>query len=486
MKKLILALLIFPLIFTSCKENNTEPSTDPVDPDTQGEQFVVDNTVALDANHRVLYELNLYNFTQQGTLNAAQARLQELRTLGVDIVWLMPIQPRSVKGKIGNLGSPYALRDYKAVNSAHGTLADLKAYVTEAHRLGMEVWLDWVPNHTGLDHIWVTEHPEYYKTEDGQIVHPNNYSDVYQLDYTNEDMRNAMIDAMVYWVKEADIDGFRCDYVSSPEIPASFWSEAIPAIKAAAPNKRIWMLGEADFVDKKALYQEDFDYDYAWGFHDNVAQKVASGTSAGTLRTWCRTLIGNENYENLDRILYLTNHDDGNDFDSKNYFTYFGRNVPLMTVLEFTIYGMPLLYNGQEIGYRPAQGYFNRDPIKWNSVDIQIKNTIRTLVALRHTQPALGSGVAADRPSVKFLTGNVNTVLAYTKTSGTNTVLVVLNLGTSEASVKLKEIESGSYKLYLDSKTISDGVVTTISKEELSAEAPINIGAKGYKVFVKE
>lgn len=485
MKKLILALLIFPLTFTSCKENNTEPAVDPVVPE---ESFVVDNTVALDANHRVLYELNLYNFTQQGTLSAAQARLQELRTLGVDIVWLMPIQPRSVKGKIGNLGSPYALRDYKAVNSAHGTLADLKAYVNEAHRLGMEVWLDWVPNHTGLDHIWVTEHPEYYKTKNGQIVHPSAgglvYNDVYQLDYTNAAMREAMIDAMVYWVKEADIDGYRCDYVSSPDIPASFWSEAIPAIKAAAPNKRIWMLGEADFIDKVALYQEDFDYDYAWGFHDNVAQKVGTGTSASTLRTWCEKLINNKNYKTLDRILYLTNHDDGN--DGKNYFSDFGSNVPPMTVLEFTLYGMPLLYNGQEIGYKPVQDYFKIDPIKWSTVNQQLKNTIRTLVALRHTQPALGGGVESVRPSVRFLTSDVTTVLAYTKTSGTNTVLVVLNLGTSEASVTLTDVEAGVYKLYLDSKTISGGVVTIPSKEQLSADAPISIGAKGYKVFVKE
>lgn len=193
------------------------------------------------------------------------------------------------------------------------------------------------------------------------------------------------------------------------------------------------------------MYQKDFDYDYAWGFHDNVAQKVGKGTSAATLKTWCQKLLNNKNYTNLDRMLYLTNHDDGNDFDNKNYFSYFGDNVPLMTVLEFTLYGMPLLYNGQEIGYRPAQGYFNRDPIDWSKVNIKIKNTIRVLVALRHTQAALGGGVEANRPSVKFLSSNVGTVMAYEKKKGDNTVVVILNLGTSAADVTLSDVEEGAY-----------------------------------------
>lgn len=485
MKKLILSLLLLPLvILTSCKSKDSDPAPEP-EPEPVTPTLQVDNTVAMDADHRVIYEMNLYNFTSQGTLAAAQARLQELRTLGVDIVWLMPIQTRSTKSKIGTLGSPYALKNYVELNKAHGTTTDFRNFVNEAHRLGMEVWLDWVANHTGLDHVWVTEHPDYYTWKDGKMVHPNNYEDVWQLEYSNADMRNAMIDAMLYWVSEFGIDGYRIDYISSPTLPASFWDEAIPALKQAAGNKRFYMLGEADFVDKPALYQKNFDYDYAWGFHDNVAQKVGKGTSAATLKTWCQKLLNNKNYTNLDRMLYLTNHDDGNDFDKVNYFSYFGDNVPLVTVLEFTLYGMPLLYNGQEIGYRPAQGYFNRDPIDWSKIDIKIKNTIRVLVALRHTQAALGGGVEANRPSVKFLSPDENTVFAYEKKKGDNTVVVILNLGTSAVNVTIPDMEEGAYNQVLCSETVSTDV-STITEVALSATAPVNIGAKGYLVLIKK
>ena len=152
------------ITLVACKSKN--------EPDTFGEEVPlnVDNTVAYSMDNRVIYEMNLYNFTKEGTLAAAEARLAELRTLGIDIVWLMPIQPRSQQGKIGSLGSPYALHDYTAVNSHHGTMDDFQSFVNSAHALGMEVWLDWVPNHTGLDHVWVTEHPDYYQHSGGQIV----------------------------------------------------------------------------------------------------------------------------------------------------------------------------------------------------------------------------------------------------------------------------------------------------------------------------
>ena len=156
-----------------------------------------------------------------------------------------------------------------------------------------------------------------------------------------------------------------------------------------------------------------------------------------------------------------------------------------MTVLEFTLYGMPLLYNGQEIGYRPAQGYFNRDPIDWSKIDIKIKNTIRVLVALRHTQAALGGGVEANRPSVKFLSSNVGTVMAYEKKKGDNTVVVILNLGTSAADVTLYDVEEGAYNQVLCSETVSTDV-STITEVALLPSSPVNIGAKGYKVFIKK
>ncbi len=470
--KLCLSLSLILMLSVAC---NTTP------PDTT-EPLSVSNTTALNVNHRVIYELNLYNFTKEGTLAAAQVRLKELRTLGIDIVWLMPIQPRSKQGKIGSLGSPYALQDYTKVNPDHGTLSDLINFVNEAHNLGIEVWLDWVPNHTGLDHVWVTEHPEYYQTKDGKIVHPNDYGDVYQLNYSNSAMQQAMIDAVKYWVKEASVDGFRFDYISSPAIPASFWKRAIPEIKNAAPDKRIWMLAEGDLIDRKDLYDVGFDYDYAWNFHDSAAKQVGATDKAKTLRSICQTLVSNSRYDNMDRMVYLTNHDDGN--DGKNYFSDFGVNVPLMTVLEFTLYGMPLLYNGQEIGYRPVQDYFNRSVINWNSINRQLKNTIATLVALRHLQPALGGGIKSERGVVTFLDTGQPSLLCYTKTKGDNTVLVALNFATEPVTFTLSSIEQGRYSKWLDSETVHNDA--TLTHTTLSPATTFTLESKGYSVWVKE
>ena len=197
-------------------------------------------------NQNVIYELDLYNFTSAGTLAAAQDRLDYLQDLGIDIIWLMPIHPRGIQGRIGSLGSPYAPRDYHAVNSDFGTLADLQAFVSAAHQRGMQVWLDWVANHTAKDNVWITQHRNYYNST---LTSPNGYGDVYQLDYSKEATQLAMIEAMEYWIDQADIDGFRCDYISSNTIPTNFWTRAIKALKEYKPGKTITVLGEGDMAN---------------------------------------------------------------------------------------------------------------------------------------------------------------------------------------------------------------------------------------------
>ena len=192
-----------------------------------------------EVGHQVIYEMNIGSFTQAGTFTAAQQRLDELKTLGVDIVWLMPIYPRG-----GGINSPYAATNFQQANPAYGTIDDLKALVVRAHELNMEVWLDWVPNHTATNADWVTTHPEYYsKNGSGQMIHPNNYNDVYQLDYNNSDLVNAMNDCLKFWIDQTDIDGYRCDYVSSNSIPTSYWQAAIPEIKGYKAGKTITFLG---------------------------------------------------------------------------------------------------------------------------------------------------------------------------------------------------------------------------------------------------
>lgn len=436
----------------------------------------IDNTKPLGSNNRVIYELNVGSFTQAGTLAAAQAKLDDLSKLGVGIVWLMPIYPRG-----GGLNSPYAATDFKAVKSSYGTVTDLKNFVTRAHQLGMEVWLDLVPNHTATNHRWVTEHPEYYVTSNGSIVHPKNYSDVYQLNYNNSALVNAMNDCLKYWIDQADIDGYRCDYVSSSAIPESYWSSAIPLIKNYKAGKTISFLGEADFVNEVTkLKTVGFNYDFAMNFCLDRLQRFGTGATASTLKGYIENYISESESQSFYRMTYLTNHDVNYNDGGKTLASMFGDNKYAMTVVLFTAYGMPLLYNGQETGNDQKLDYFIDTKINWNSVDAKMVNTIRVLTALHNTQPALAENVT----DITFHTSNNSGVLAYTKTSGSNKVLVVLNFGTQAVQANVSGIAAGNYVKWLDSGTIASSVGGTALS--LASNASISLPAKGYAVFVKQ
>ena len=427
-------------------------------------------------NQNVIYELDLYNFTSAGTLAAAQQRLDYLKDLGIDIIWLMPIHPRGIQGHIGSLGSPYAPRDYYAVNSDFGTLADLQAFVAAAHERGMQVWLDWVANHTAKDNVWITQHRDYYNST---LTSPNGYNDVYQLDYSKEVTQVAMIEAMEYWIDAADIDGFRCDYVSSNTIPTSFWTRAIKALKEYKPGKTISMLGEGDMANSvPRLLVCGWDYDYAWGFQSALVNN--KNNPAGVL-TQCRNLVNDLRFIDISRMVYLTNHDQNY---NSTMSTQYGNNAYAFTVLTFTLYGMPMLYNGQETGYLMSHklDYFNRTVINWNSVDNKMLNTVKALTALKHSCDALIDN--GDRASeVTFLnTGNSNLV-AYTRHHNEQTALVLLNLGTSAVTTTVTGLEAGEWKLAIDVDNIAAGLTAT--PVTLNASQSFSLPAGGYKVYYK-
>ena len=427
-------------------------------------------------NQNVIYQLDLYNFTSQGTLAAAQARLDYLKDLGIDIIWLMPIHPRGIQGRIGSLGSPYAPRDYHAVNSDFGTIADLRAFVAAAHQRGMQVWLDWVANHTAKDNVWITQHREYYNST---LTSPNGYGDVYQLDYSKEATQLAMIEAMEYWIDQADIDGYRCDYISSNTIPTEFWTRAIKALKEYKPGKTITMLGEGDMANSvQRLLVCGWDYDYAWGFQSALVNN--KNNPAGVLNQ-CRNLVGDLRFIDMSRMVYLTNHDQNY---SSSMQTQYGNNAYAFTVLTFTLYGMPLLYNGQETGYLMNRklDYFNRTPINWNSVDSKMQNTVKALTALKHSCDALIDN--ADRASeVQFMTTGNNNVIAYVRSHKAQKCLVVLNLGTSTVNTIVSGLEAGEWKRAIDVSNIADGL-TSIPVNFNSTQS-FSIPAGGYQVYVK-
>ena len=427
-------------------------------------------------NQNVIYELDLYNFTSQGTLAAAQQRLDYLKDLGIDIIWLMPIHPRGVQGRIGSLASVYAPPDYHAVNSDFGTIADLKAFVAAAHERGMQVWLDWVANHTAKDNVWITQHRDYYNST---LTSPNGYGDVYQLDYSKEATQLAMIEAMQYWIDQVDIDGYRCDYISSNTIPTSFWTRAIKALKEYKPGKTITMLGEGDMANSVSrLLVCGWDYDYAWGFQSGLVNNKTNPT--GVLNQ-CRNLVGDLRFVDISRMVYLTNHDQNY---NSSMTTQYGNNAYAFTVLTFTLYGMPMLYNGQETGYLMSRklDYFNRTPINWNSVDSKMLNTVKALTALKHSCDAFIDN--GDRASeVNFLTTGNNNVVAYTRHHNEQTALIVLNLGSSAVNTVVTGLEAGEWKLAIDVDNIAAGLTAT--PVNLNATQSFSIPAGGYKVYYK-
>lgn len=486
------------MLFAGCKQEEVQESS------TIGktETFSVDNTHSKTTSDKVIYELNLYNFTSEGTFAAAEQQIPRLQKLGIDILWLMPVQIRGAKNKIGTLGSPYCIRDYTAVNSDFGTIDDMKHFVDAAHNAGMEVWLDWVPNHTSQDNVWINTHKDYYVLVGGEpdiVRYADNsarYSDVYQLNFSNEQMVSAMINAMKFWVQKTGIDGYRIDFVSSPVISNEFWDKAIAALRELKPN--ITLMGEADFDtdENNHLFNAGqasggFNYDYDWAFNDNV-HAFGSARNVAALLTACQQLVGNQNYQKMDRMVYLTNHDDGEVQNGKvtreHYFLKLGDNLAPLTVLEFTFYGMPLLYNGQEIAYPALADNFNRTPIDWTNGDKKIENTIRTLIALRHNYACFHGGTAAERPTTTFLQTSAaeqNSTIAYVKEKDGQKALVVLNFSRAQ-KVTIFKCPEGEATLVLDSRTIADGPSSAPAtlKGEYTGSVSIDMEDKGYAIFI--
>ena len=436
-------------------------------------------TAKNESGHQVIYQMNVGSFSAEGTFADAQQRLDELKTLGVDIVWLMPIYPRG-----GGINSPYAATNFQQTNPSYGTIADLKSFVTRAHELNMEVWLDWVPNHTATDAEWVTTHPEYYAKSGGQMIHPNGYGDVWQLDYSNTNLVNAMNDCLKFWIDQADIDGYRCDYISSPYIPTSYWQATIPMIKSYKTGKKITFLGEADIAqnnDKNVarLKTAGFDYDYAWAYQTSLLNFGPNGVSADPLRTNATTMLNASSSVSFKRMLYLTNHDQNWNENKKTLTQKYGNNRYPLTVLAYTLYGMPLIYNGQEVGGNQALNYFEDTKIDWSAKDDKMLNTIRTLTALKHVVPAL-----SDDATVNLITVSGNaSAMAFTRKSGDSEILVVMNMANSAGNATITGLTAGAWSLWLTSETIAQG--TSRKQETFGTSKTINLEAKGYRVYVK-
>ncbi len=440
------------------------------------------NTVTTknEAGHRVIYEMNVGSFTQAGTFAAAQEKLSGLKALGVDIIWLMPIFPR------GSSKSPYAVMDYESVNTAYGTASDLKNFVDAAHQNGMLVILDWVPNHTAKEHPWYMSHPSWYSGA-------QSYSDVRDLKYGatasegNSEMIAEMNRIMKQWIDRCDIDGFRFDYVVN--VRPSYWRDTNAELKSYATEKgksELILLAEIDTNDNQRWSNRTnnigFTHDYAWWLQETVLENgYGKNYDVGTLKTNLQRFVEDSQALGLSRTLYLTNHDQNWNDGGATLTSMYGEDRYLLTTLIFSLYGTPLIYNGQETGGNQKLDYFNDTKIDWTTKDDKMRNTIRTLAALKHVVPATDDHAVVNWVTLSPSNDNV---IAYTRKSGDSEVLVMINLSSNAESATLTGLSSGGWSLWLDSETIAQGA--TRSQYTLASTQTFSLDAKGFRVYVKD
>ena len=419
----------------------------------------------------VIYEVNVRQFTPEGTFEAILPHIPRLKDLGVDILWFMPIHPISQENRKGKLGSYYAVYDYKGVNPEFGSIDDFRALVRAAHDAGMKVIIDWVPNHSGCDNAMVKNHPEYYaRNEKGEMFGPYDWTDVYKFDYSNPEMRKMMTDAMAFWLREADIDGFRCDVAG--EVPTDFWNENRPQLEKVKPE--IFMLAEAPKAD---LMEHAFDMDYNWPMKDLFSAIAATSGQYtfkgedGKIKTFPEA-HATDIFKRLDEenatypadsymMNMITNHDlnswEGTEFER------LGNLQEAFAVLMYTLPGMPLIYTGQETGMNRAFEFFDKDEAPdWNG-NPEVTAFYKKMNALKHARKELAAGSGVGAPVERLATVSPD-VIAFRRGG----VIVAVNLG-KEAAKPFKKAPSV--------KGMADWMTGTVAK------IPAKLAPGGYLIL---
>ncbi|WP_158826834.1 alpha-amylase family glycosyl hydrolase [Mucilaginibacter lacusdianchii] len=358
-----------------------------------------------------IYQVNMRTFSKEGNFKGVTARLDSIKALGANVVYLMPVYP---VGIVKTANSPYCVKDYVAINTEFGTLNDLRELVDGAHQRKMAVLLDWVGNHTSWDHAWITTHKDWYKQDSvGKIVSPQGWNDVVQLNFDNQDMRREMISAMKYWIYSANIDGFRCDYTDGP--PVDFWKQAIDTLKKIS-NHRLLMLAEGK---RPGNYTAGFDYNFGFTFFENLEAVYKKGKSAKVIDS-----LNNENYigatGDQQIVRYLTNHDvNGSNGSAVEIFGGKKGSIAAFVVVAY-MKGVPMIYNGQEVGlpYRLVFP-FTSAKVDW-TLNPDVTAEYKKIIAFRNASTAIRRG--------KLTSFTTDDVCAFTKQDGGKKVLVISNL----------------------------------------------------------
>ncbi|HHB78430.1 MAG TPA: alpha-amylase [Saprospiraceae bacterium] len=452
MRSLLLALFV-ALTVVACK---TKPSTKVVDTPKPKVENVLDWS-----SQAVIYEVNIRQYTPEGTFKAFEKHLPRLKELGVDILWIMPIHPIGKKNRKGELGSFYASRNYKAIHPDYGTEADLHELINAAHSMGFKVILDWVANHSAFDNVWAIEHPDWYTKDSlGQITHPKgtDWTDVADFNYDNPDMRAAMIDAMEYWVRKFNIDGYRCDVAGF--VPYDFWKDAIDSLNKIKP---VFML--AEWEDDK-IHASGFHATYGWEMH-HIMNQIAQGK----MKPQAIDTFIHKDMKRFPKGAYRMNFTTNHDENSWNgtIKERMGDAGDVMTVMAFTMEGMPLIYSGQEAGLDKRLSFFGKDEIDWSDLSKQV--FFKKLTKLKHHNPALQNGIDLDNYRT-IATTNPN-IIAYERKNGDAKVVALLNLSKTPQSFELKDypLEGKFWDVFADREV------------ELKSGEKFELGAWGYRVF---
>jgi len=362
-----------------------------------------------------IYEVNVRQYTQSGTFNAFAEHLLRLREMGVEILWFMPITPIATEKRLGTLGSYYACADYTSINPEFGTIDDFKNLITKAHALGFKIIIDWVANHTGYGHTWTKTNPDFYKKNvDGIWYDEHGWEDVIDLNYLNKEMRAAMIDAMHFWLRECDIDGFRCDMAHL--VPLDFWQEARLSLDA---KKKLFWLAECE----DPYYHEVFDASYGWKLLHKLEaywRKETDIPGLDTLLSFYR-----ENFPlNAFNLFFTSNHDENSHSGSE--YERMGEAAKAFAVLTCTWNGMPLIYSGQEAANTKRIKFFDKDFIEWDN-GVPLADFYKTLLDLHKSNPALRAGTEPLQ-TIRISTDADNRLFGFQRKTGEAEVLVLLNL----------------------------------------------------------
>lgn len=433
----------------------------------ENETFKEDEVVSGDRvqadwiNNAVIYEVNVRQYTEEGTFAAFSKHLERLKEMGVNTLWFMPIYPIAQVNKKGTLGSYYSISDYTSVNSEFGTLEEFKELVNTAHDMGFHIVLDWVANHTGWDHTWITEHPEYYaKGDDGEIISPLNtdWNDVAQLDFTNPDMRNAMIESMKFWIQDVGVDGFRCDYAQG--VPIDFWEEARTALDEVKP---IYMVAE-DGTNSDSLLNTAFDSNYNFDLYDALKLSSSVKNTADDLERFIDKDLPYGSF----KMNFIDNHDK-NTYDGTLADRFGEEALGALYTLIFTAEGMPLIYSGNEEDTDISLEFFEKDNIDFG--DYKYEDLLTALCKIKTSYEPLYNGIFGG--NVRLIESDNQNVVAYERVKNGKQITVVVNVSKEEQSVKYdQKISNGNILLHGDSTGIIDSTETKLTVKDLNKLSP--------------